>query len=130
MGASGPLGAGLGRVSSGSACGLILAELAHLPSVLLSQRGMLLSLRAEGCVSHSPSCLCGCPRPGLACPQWALGPRAQEAENANVPLLQWASGSYGLSRGVGGWGVASLGTCAFSGGTPSLALPDLILVFN
>lgn len=42
---------------AGSAQGQILAELAHLPSVLLSQRGMPLSLRAEGCVSHSPLCL-------------------------------------------------------------------------
>lgn len=55
---------------AGSAQGQILAELAHLPSVLLSQRGMPLSLRAEGCVSHSPLCLCGCPLdvPGLAVP--------------------------------------------------------------
>lgn len=55
---------------AGSAQGQILAELAHLPSILLSQRGMPLSLRAEGCVSHSPLCLCGCPLevPGLAVP--------------------------------------------------------------
>lgn len=67
MGAAGPLELAAEGLSAGSAYGQTLAALAHLPSVLLSQRGMPLSLRAEGCVPFtfvsvwmSPRC----PRPG------------------------------------------------------------------